>query len=288
MHANAMSAYWDPLRPGRLLYLARAVRATAAEPIEGVEKIKEKLAARHERALHGGNLAPPQGTYQPDPAWEQRLHELCGAAWPCRLADDFSELWSEVLETMARHGLRVGRRNYGGDDDGDPGLVRAAWCLTRHLPATAVVETGVGHGVSSRVLLEALAANGQGHLWSIDLPPLTVTERSGEIAVAVPEALRGGWTDLRGSSRRRLPGLFEGLAIELFMHDSRHSTRNVLFECERAFAALRPGGFLLVDDIDGNWGFERFTTLHPEADAIVGIAEDRLRLFGLARKPSAP
>jgi len=51
-------------------------------------------------------------------------------------------------------------------------LVRAIWCLTRHLRPKTVVETGVAHGVTSRCILEALTRSGDGRLWSIDLPPL--------------------------------------------------------------------------------------------------------------------
>ena len=289
-----MSGYRDPLRPGRQLYLARALRAAAVDPFEGVEKAREKLAAQYERARHGGTLAPPPGTYRVEAGWEQRLHELRGEAWPCPLAGEFSRLWSDIVETMSRRGLRVGRQNYGGDDDGDPGLVRATWCLTRHLPATTIVETGVGHGVTSRGVLEALLANGAGHLWSIDVPPLTISARTPEIGVAVPGDLREGdlrasWSYVRGSSRRRLPALLRELGeIDLFVHDSRHSTRNVLFECERAFAALRPGGFLVVDDLDGNRGFTRFISRQPQADWIVAEADDQQRCFGLARKRASP
>lgn len=285
MSSNA--SYRDPLRPRRARYLTRAIRAAAADPFEGAEKVKEKVTGRYERARHGGAVAPPTGSYVANPSWEQRLHELCDAPWPCPLAREFEQVWSEVLSTMGEHGLRVGRQNYGGDDDGDCGLVRAAWCLTRHVPASTVVETGVGHGVTSRALLEALAANGAGRLWSIDLAPLTISERNPEIGAAVPAKLRGSWSYLRGSSRRHLPQLLARLGeIELFVHDSRHSTRNVAFECERAFGKLRAGGWLVVDDIDGNWGFHRFRERHPQADCMVAVADDQQRYFGLARKPA--
>jgi len=65
----------------------------------------------------------------------------------------------------------VGRGTYGGWDDADPAFARAAWCLARHLRPQHVVETGVGRGVTSRAVLEALERNGHGHLWSMDLPP---------------------------------------------------------------------------------------------------------------------
>ena len=40
----------------------------------------------------------------------------------------------------------------------------------------------------------------------------------------------------------------------MFIHDSLHSEQNGRFEVDRAFAALRPGGAIVVDDIDRKWG----------------------------------
>jgi hypothetical protein len=64
---------------------------------------------------------------------------------------------------------------------------------------------------------------------------------------------------LKGSSRR-LPELLSKLGqIDLFIHDSLHSERNVRFELDHALPALRPGGAVVVDDIDANYGLHSFT-----------------------------
>src|SRR5439155_20645396 len=143
--------------------------------------------------------------------WELRLHRLLGVTWPCPDAAAFPAVWSEVLERMTAQGLRLGRQSYGGDDDADPGLARALWCLVAHIAPDKTVETGVAHGVSSRCILEGLERNGHGRLWSIDLPPLTIPERRRELGVAVPPERRGRWTFVEGSSRRRLPSLLSEL-----------------------------------------------------------------------------
>jgi cephalosporin hydroxylase len=39
-----------------------------------------------------------------------------------------------------------------------------------HSRPDVVIETGVAHGVTSRIVQEALNRNGSGHLWSVDLP----------------------------------------------------------------------------------------------------------------------
>ena len=190
---------------------------------------------------------------------------------------------------MAQHGLRVGRENYGDDDDADPGLARTLWCLVCHLQAAQVVETGVAHGLSSRMMLEALARNGDGRLSSIDLPAMTIHERRAEVGVAVPDGLRDRWSYLEGSSRRRLPALLRQLGqIDLFVHDSLHSTRNVRWELTSAWRALRPGGVVVVDDVDFNWGFEEFLAAGEDREPLWCMADDGQRLFALARKRAGP
>ena len=39
--------------------------------------------------------------------------------------------------------------------------------------------------------------------------------------------------------------------VELFIHDSLHTTKNTLFEMEQAASIMSPGGVMLVDDIRG-------------------------------------
>ena len=137
-----------------------------------------------------------------------------------------------------------------------------------------MVETGVGHGVTSRFALEALQRNGDGRLWSIDLPPLRNPEVHHEIGVAVGPGFADRWTYIRGSSRRRLSRLLAKTApIDLFIHDSLHSEHNTLYEMSQAWPALRPGGAMVVDDIDLNRGFSRFTRSLPRPLALVCEAD---------------
>jgi Methyltransferase domain len=271
----------DPVRPSRPRKLFRSATRAAVDPGEAIEKMRERLAARRERRARRGQSTP----YVADADWEQHVHELIGAPWPCEVATEFNGVWSEILETMRSQGFRVGRKNYGGDDDADVGLGRALWCMVRHLRPKHVVETGVAHGVSSRCILEAFERNGDGHLWSIDLPPLTIPERRSEIGVAVPESLRHRWTYIEGSSRRKLPGLLRDLGeLDLFLHDSWHSTRNTRWELEQAWSALADGGMVIADDIDGDWGFSEFEGSVADGASVYCAADDGQRLFGVERK----
>lgn len=278
----------------------RLARAVAADPAEVWTKIQDELVERWEHRLQrsGGAAAIDPCPYHPQADWERRLHELLGAPWPCPVAAEFWALWPEVLGALAAKGLRIGRGAFGGWGDGEPGLVRAAWCLARHLRPANVVETGVARGLSSRVVLEALERNGTGRLWSIDLPPMLKPELQGQIGTAVVSRLHHRWSYIKGSSRRRLPALLARLGkIDLFIHDSRHSESNVRFELGQAWAALRPGGALIVDDIDLNRGLDSFTRAVSGSEVLICHAEplqpDPTRfaakgLFGIVRKEGAP
>jgi predicted O-methyltransferase YrrM len=163
--------------------------------------------------------------------------------------------------------------SFGPWNDGDAGLVCAIWCLIRHLRAERIVETGVAHGFTSRFILEALESNRAGHLWSIDLPPLDDDLRR-QVGIAVPANLSHRWSYIQGSSRRRLPELLSQLGeIDFFVHDSLHTERNVRFELDQVWTRLRPGGAIVVDDIDANWAFHSFHEAHPDHFHLVCEAE---------------
>jgi hypothetical protein len=260
-------------------YAVRAARAIAAEPYEGAERTLERVAERVDRRR-------PVWRYQPTEPGEERVHGLLGAPWPCDEHAAFERVWDEASADLAARGLRVGRGAFGGWDDADIRLGRLAWCLARHLRPERIVETGVARGLTTRVLLEALIRNGGGRLWSIDLPPLLERGLADETGVAVPERLRDRWTLLRGSSRRLLGGLVAGLGgLEVFVHDSMHTTRNVRFELGCAWPALARGGAALIDDVERNAATGRFLQSHPETAAVICPASDGAALIGCLVKP---
>ncbi|HKV45907.1 MAG TPA: class I SAM-dependent methyltransferase [bacterium] len=267
--------------------MPRVAIAAATDPIEALIELEARLRERREHRR-------PACPYEAERGWERRLHELLGVPWPCPAVAEFWALWPEVTAPVSAKGLRIGRATFGCYNDGDPGLLRAVWCLTRHLLPTTAVETGVARGFTSRFILEALERNGAGHLWSIDRPPPLRRELREQVGVAVGYRFRDRWSYVRGSSRRRFPGLLSRLGrIDLFVHDSRHSEDNVRFELDRAWAALRPGGVLVVDDIDLNRGFSSFTQTFSGHHSLICYAEplrpdpprfDGKGLFGIIRK----
>ncbi len=273
-----------------LLKHPRAVADLAANPIEVWTRVQDVYVARREQR-------GPQCKYEFADNWGHWLHGRLDAHWPCTFTSEFWGLWPEVISELEAKGIRVGPESFGPSNDGDAGLVRAIWCLTRHLKPNHVIETGVAHGVTSRFILEALGRNGGGHLWSIDLPPIERDWRK-QVGMAVGDRYPDRWTYIEGSSRRRLPGLLSQLGqIDLFIHDSLHSERNVRFELDRAWAALKPGGAIVVDDVDANWGFWSFTQNFSGHESMICEAEplhpdlrrfNKKGIFGIIlKKPTA-
>lgn len=207
-----------------------------------------------------------------DADWERHLHGLLGVPWPCGATTEFWALWPDVIKALHAKGIRVGPDSFGGWNDGDAELVRAIWCLTRHLRPIDVVETGVGHGITSRFILEALERNGVGHLWSIDKPASELLPQ--QIGMAVGDRCRHRWSLIRGSSELCLPDLLSQLGeIGLFIHDSLHTEENVRFEMDSAWAILQLGGAIVVDDIDCNRGFRTFKQAFPSHHSMICDAE---------------
>jgi predicted O-methyltransferase YrrM len=151
---------------------------------------------------------------------------------------------------------------FGAFHNGDRVLGELCYAATRVLRPKTIVETGVCYGVTSAHLLAGLEANGFGHLHSIDLPPLG---KNGDDYVGwlVPEELRKRWILYRGTSRKMLSPLLKKTGtVNLFVHDSLHTHRNMKREFAAIWPRLSPGGMVIADDIDGNTAFQEFSRRH--------------------------
>ena len=130
--------------------------------------------------------------------------------------------------------------------------------LVRLVKPKVVVETGVASGASSAHILRALEDNGQGKLYSIDVPPedLPTGKTSGWI---VPDSLRKRWLLHIGDSKELLHPLLKGLGqIDCFLHDSLHTYEHMLWEFKTVGPHLRPGGLFLAHDVGRHEAFRDF------------------------------
>lgn len=256
------------------------LRTFAASPVSVARSLPGEVLQKH------GSIK--YSAAEVDDDWYEHLHGLLGAPWPCQESERLDALMAEIRKLLAANGLATGRGTYGWYSDAEITLARAVWCTARHIQPEVVIETGVAHGVTSRIILEALNLNGTGHLWSIDLPHPLDPRLHAETGVAVTEECRRRWTYLEGASKDKLPPLVpEVERVDMFIHDSLHTARNTLFEMEQAASAMRPGGVMLVDDIKSHTGFATFARRHPEYQTIVCETEDKIGMFGIACRRAA-
>ena len=247
-------------------YRARALRVMLRHPLQGVERVRGRIDRKGDLRRLADLRTPLGDFYQVSNDWAERLHAALGQPWPCGETAVFERTWADMIAGLKASGLRVGIRSYGGWNDGDQAFAQAIWCLIAHGQPSKVVETGVAHGLTSRVILTGLARNGKGHLWSVDLPAVDSALHS-QIGSAVAAELRPRWTYVAGTAREKLPLLLGRLGqIDLFVHDSLHTGRNQRFELDSAWAALRPGGAAVVDDIDHSLAFREFAERERPAD----------------------
>ena len=265
-----------PSRIGRAPgYVGRFARALAVDPVETLRYVPDAVSA---------HMFDKRVSYEVEEDFGKPFHQMLGEPWPCPDFEGFPLVWTDIGNRLSAKGLSFGRWTYGEYSDADATLGAATWCAVRHLRPATVVETGVARGVTSRVILEAMSLNGTGHLWSLDLPHPFHPELHKETAAAVPTACRDRWTYVRGSSRRRLPSLVSRLGkIDMFVHDSLHTGRNMRFEMRTVWPAMRGGDLLLVDDVN-NQSFRDFVREVGEPSSMVLRAADGQSLLGAIRK----
>lgn len=171
---------------------------------------------------------------------------------------------------------------------GGAGNLELLFHLVEGIGATRVIETGVAAGWSSLALLLALEARPEGRLVSVDMPyPL----RDGDdfVGCVVPERLRARWTLLAWPDREGLPRALRQLpAIDLCHYDSDKSREGRRWAYPRLWAALRPGGLFVSDDVGDDAGFHDFCRSVGRSPIVVrSAASDGSKFVGILVKPEA-
>jgi predicted O-methyltransferase YrrM len=186
------------------------------------------------------------------------------------LTSAFRRWYQERLQTLA--GEPGARRGTSSTFD-----CEVLYLLVRAMKPRVVVETGVLHGGSSAHLLQAVAENGSGQVYSIDFagapgePPRDYL---------IPPDLRGSWQFVAGDSKKVLPALLERISgCDLFHHDSLHSYDHMMAEYETARRWLRAQGVISSHDVlarpGGRNAFEDFCAREGAAHGVfrnLGIA----------------
>lgn len=121
-----------------------------------------------------------------------------------------------------------------------------------------VIETGVANGFSSSYILYAMNLVQKGKLISIDnlVRPWHTKEK---IGTAIPSMLKNRHVLIIGNAPIELKKLCKTInMIDIFIHDSSHTYKNMMNEFDIAWPHIKNGGLLLADDISQNDAFLEF------------------------------
>jgi Methyltransferase domain len=144
----------------------------------------------------------------------------------------------------------------------DTTLALLTYGLVRDIRPRFVLETGVGYGITSALVLRALEQNGFGELVSVDLPSLADPQGSC-VGLVVPDYLKSRWSLHIGSSRTQLPRILaRSPKIGVFISDSANVYTLQRYEFKRIFPSIVNGGAALFNNISSK--FQQFLNLLPD------------------------
>jgi predicted O-methyltransferase YrrM len=147
------------------------------------------------------------------------------------------------------------------DAYGSQGLMGALDCATlyalmRWRRPAVVVESGGFVGMSSAFILKALVDEG---LATAKLYSIEWSEDCDQGAL-IPDELRPQFVPLCGKVEDLVKGDQLPSSIDMFLHDSSHSYRHMLWEFREFWPRLRDGGLLVAHDVNLNAAFPEFVT----------------------------
>lgn len=140
--------------------------------------------------------------------------------------------------------------------------------LVRLLRPKRVLETGVSAGVSSRAILEAMAVNGSGQLYSSDL---ATHLRPEQVGIMVPERLRGRWRLYREGDEHNIPRILRDTGGEIdFIHYDSAKSYAARMRFVESIGPLADRAVVAFDDVDRNLAFRDFVAGGRHRHAVVG------------------
>ncbi len=204
-----------------------------------------------------------------------------GRAWAEKIATEY-QLSDRLPNLHARDLASAAERVTAiGTPVGGAANLRLLYDFVTDRRPERVVETGVAAGWSSLVILLALEGT-NGRLWSTDLPYPYLEGQKDWVGAAVPKRLHAQWSLRRGSDRNMLPAVLdEAGPIDLAHYDSDKSYAGASWAYDQLWAALRPGGILIVDDVGDHLALRDFAS---RMDCLPTVVRDGTKLQGFVVK----
>jgi predicted O-methyltransferase YrrM len=252
------------------------------DPNEFITRAASSIEVRLESALR------PRTDYQTQ-AWDEVMSQI-NTVLKVQLASFMAEPGLQRIEETVRTRLSSipAKAPFPSFHNGDFRVARLSYALVRALAPGSVVETGVCYGVTTSFILAALEQNGAGQLYSIDMPPLG-DKANDFVGWLIPKELRARWHLYIGSSKDLLPDLLAKIrTVEVFLHDSKHTYRNIWRELRTVTPWLARRSCVVADDVEANPAFlEWVSARKPAYSAVVG-QEKKNSLMGIAAFAEKP
>jgi predicted O-methyltransferase YrrM len=254
---------------------------TLRNPREALDRVATLVDVRSDRLF----VEPPDySTVSYADVW-RRIVDVAEDAEGASVLADYADEAAEVEAVVRERKAIIRDAPIDQIHSADFALARLCYLAARVSRPANVLETGVAYGVTSTFVLSALERNGAGWLHSIDLPPLG-RDVDKFVGALIPDHLRHRWRLYRGVTRRVLPELLTQLGrVDMFIHDSLHTYRNIKFELEKVTPRLSPGAIVIADDIDENPAFKEWSQDRELAYSGVVQEERKASLLGVAFMP---
>ncbi|MCL5099847.1 MAG: class I SAM-dependent methyltransferase [Candidatus Marsarchaeota archaeon] len=142
--------------------------------------------------------------------------------------------------------------------------------IRKTMPKT-VLETGVANGASTYIILSALNKNKKGHLVSTE-----IRKDVGQLLIGISKRR---WRLMVGNPKTVFRDTLKRLGkVDIFLHDSDHSYKTMMYEYTTVFDKLSRNGLILSDDVNGNAAFMQFSQHFKTKPVLI---RSRERVFGV-------
>jgi predicted O-methyltransferase YrrM len=156
------------------------------------------------------------------------------------LTDVFNKAKSEYLEVITKKSIQFPQIWNGGE-----ALASILYTLVKIYEPEIVLETGVANGISTQMILKKLPSKSVLHSFDVNLDsfksvPVSANWKHHLINVNNPK--KSFAFEIAKINRN----------VDIWVHDSDHSKFWQTFEYKQALKLLKPGGFLISDDINSS------------------------------------
>ncbi len=162
-----------------------------------------------------------------------------------------------------------------------PRYGRFVYALARHYRPEHIVEVGTFAGGTAVGFATAINENGHGKLYCVDQDSYS----NGTFPAVVKRNLaRIGFSESKlqlccGDSKEWLPKLTATLKeqVDIVLIDGDHTYEGAMIDLKNAVPLVKPGGFILVHDVDRNRRMDEATAEHPHPvyEAFHRVAADQ-------------